>query len=411
MGGLPEVATVAECLTQGIDTKNSRSFTVCHFTIAHTELKSRSFHREFAPLAAACVHVRYLSPAANAIRSGIEFVSLRRYESRLLRLLSLPFLLFKIATPRADVYHFQDPELMPVALALKVFLRKRVIYDAYEDFPAMAARTRLLPRFLRPLAARAIALVEYVATLILDGVMTADPLTLRRLARVKQSRKLVFYNFPNLVFFPAPTSHAKRFDLVYRGGLSERTGAYVLLKALGLLVAGRRNVRALLIGYFDAPGAERHFRTRICDLGLAPNVEIRGRLEHENMAEALTEASIAICPLQDTQKFQINIPVKIFEYWACGLPVIASDLLPIRPFFRNYQAGILFPAGNASALAESIAWLLDHPAIAKQMGVRGRELVLQRFNNFGEVAKFHRFLRDIVESRNPRQRQEFPSHD
>jgi glycosyltransferase involved in cell wall biosynthesis len=221
--------------------------------------------------------------------------------------------------------------------------------------------------------------------------MTADPSTLRRLARSGNSRKLVFYNFPNLVFFPAPVLHAKAFDVVYRGGLSERAGTFVLLEAMQLLAGRQAPPRLLLLGYFDDRAAEAALRARIRALGLESQIEIRGRMDHAEMAAALDEARIGVCPLQAVPKFLLNIPVKVFEYWACGLPVIASDLPPIRPFMRNSRAGILHAPENAAELAESIAWLLDHPGQAQRMGARGRELVVQRFHNGAEVHKLRRF--------------------
>jgi glycosyltransferase involved in cell wall biosynthesis len=126
-------------------------------------------------------------------------------------------------------------------------------------------------------------------------------------------------------------------------------------------------------------------------MGLAPSVELHGRLNHEKMAQTLSLARVGVSPLQDIPKFRINIPVKIFEYWACGLPVIASDLPPIRPFCRNLEAGLLFPPGDAGALSMCIGWMLDHPFEANQMGRRGRRAIVERFNNDGESRKFKDF--------------------
>jgi glycosyltransferase involved in cell wall biosynthesis len=100
--------------------------------------------------------------------------------------------------------------------------------------------------------------------------------------------------------------------------------------------------------------------------------------------------------LQDIAKFRVNIPVKVFEYWACGLPVIASDLPPIRPFFKNVHGGILFSPSDAAELAQAIAWLLAHPASSARMGQRGREAVVTRFNHRREVQKLERFFARIV---------------
>jgi glycosyltransferase involved in cell wall biosynthesis len=187
--------------------------------------------------------------------------------------------------------------------------------------------------------------------------------------------------------------------MVYRGGIADRAGTAVLLDAMHLLSMRGRRLRLLLLGYFDNSAAEAALRERISRMGLAPSIELRGRLVHEKMAETLSLARVGVSPLQDTPKFRINIPVKIFEYWACGLPVIASDLPPIRPFFRNLQAGLLFPPGDAGALSLCIGWMLDHPLEAGRMGRCGREAIVDRLNNKQESHKFRDFCIRIVKPR------------
>lgn len=370
--------------------------TLCHFTTAHTSLKSRSFHRLCVPLSEAGFDICYISPASKDTElQGIRFVRLGRATSLAGRAFEGIRLLLTLLRQSADIYHFQDPQLLPLGMALK-FFRKRVIYDAYEDFPSMAAHKTGLPRALRTLLSKTIAVTEWFGAHSFDAIMTADPFTMRRVALVGRSHKCVFYNFPNLDFFPAPREQKKRFDVVYRGGLSERAGTFLLLDALQQLAHAGRSVRLLVIGYCDGGDGERQLRNQIAQRGLTENVEIRGRIPHEVMAAALGEARIGVSPLADTPKFRLNIPVKIFEYWACGLPVIASDLPPSRPFMRGSDAGLCFPAGDANALARAIEYLLDRPQEASAMGKCGREIVEKRLNNRGETRKLISLCRAIL---------------
>lgn len=377
-----------------------RPLVVCHCTTVHTQLKSRSYHRQLLPLAETGVTVRYVAPMdSRELASGIEVVAIPRPKNILQRLLAWPGLLVNLLRQRASLYHIQDPQLLPLAFFLKLVFRKRIVYDAYEDFPSIAAAKKSIPRPLRALAAATMALAEHFAARVFDAIITADQFTLRRFARHGNSKKLVFYNFPNLDFFPvspAPRCHDASFDLVYRGGLSERTGTFVLLDALQLLAARPNPPRLLLLGYIDDSRSEEDLRSRIRALGLDSLVEIHGRLDHEHMSEALSQARIGVSPLLPVRKFQINIPVKIFEYWACGLPVVASDLAPMRPFFRDGEAGLLVQPGSAAELSQAIARLLDQPAEAARMGQRGRRLVAHRYNNAAEVRKLQTLFASIT---------------
>ncbi len=390
------MAAIAEPV-QSIPQTAQRPIVICHCTVVHKGLKSRSFHRQMLPLARVGFDIRYIAPAAQPeLTTTIKMIGVSESRNSRLRLAAWPALLKNLLRQNAALYHVQDPQLLPLAFVLKLIFQKRVVYDAYEDFPSIAAAKYSIPPALRPLAASAIAVIECAAARVFDAIITADPTTMRRFARVGKSKKLVFYNFPNLRFFPVSRARSANFDLVYRGGISERTGMFVLLEALRLLVTRPLPPRLLLIGYFDDGPAENVFHRRVHTLGLDSVVEIRSRIDHESMAAALSGARIGISPLLAVPKFQKNIPVKIFEYWACGLPVVATDLDPIRPFFRDGEGGISIPPGDPEKLAQAIAWLLDDPESAKRMGNRGRQLVIQRFNNTGEVRKLRRLIERIV---------------
>jgi len=347
-------------------------------------------------LAASGFGVRHVAPAGiQGLRDGVNCIALPKQNNRLRRLVSFPSILGELIRQDASLYHFQDPELLPLAVLLKLLFGKRVVYDAYEDFPSMVANKASIPRFLQPIVARTIAAAEFVAACCFDGLMTADPLTMRRFARIGGSQKLVFYNFPNLDYFPPPGEVEKPFDVVYRGGISERAGTLVLLDALQLLARKGKPARLLLIGYFDHAADEKEFRKRIHALELEPWIEISGRLPHEEMAKTLSQARIGVSPLQAIPKFMRNIPVKVFEYWACGLPIVASDLPPIRPFLFSARAGLLFQPDNAQEFAWSIRWLLTHAEAAARMGERGRAAIVARLNNQNELRKLRRFCKQV----------------
>jgi glycosyltransferase involved in cell wall biosynthesis len=374
--------------------------TICHVTVAHRELKSRTFYMQLAPLAAIGFPVRYVSPVAVTPQGkSVTFIPTAVPQSRLARVLRTPRLLRTLLAQHAAIYHIQDPELLPAAFVLKLLFRKHVVFDSYEDFASMALQSQRIPGALKPLAERAVLKVQKLAARVLDAVITADPLTLRRFARTGHSRKLVFYNLPNLDVFPPPRYEgAKRFDIVYRGGVSERAGTWTLLEALHELKSRGHTIKTLLIGYFDNPDAKAELVRRIASHDLGAEITVGGRIDHATMPHVLSQAKIGVSPLLNTPKFCRNIPVKIFEYWASGLPVVASDLPPIRPFYKSVNAGLLFQPGDSRGLANAISRLLVQPDVAREMGRRGREAVERRWNHRSEVRKLQRLLTEIAVS-------------
>jgi len=374
-----------------------RGVVVCHLSPVESRRDERAFTRQALPSTDYGVHTRIVGPhSSDGENRGVEYVPLSRSRGRTLRILFASRFLRSALKQRADIYHVHSPELIPVGLMLKLIFRKKVVYDTREDFPAMMLTKVYLPARLRRLTSRVVASVEHLAARFADGFITADSGTLRPHARTGKSRKLVFYNFPNLQYFPEPEQVEKKFELVYRGGLSERAGTFDLLRAVRLLKDRGIPVRLLMFGYADNKQVEQLMRDSVLDLGIDKLVTLEGVIRHDDMAAKLSQASIAVCPLQSIPKFLNNIPVKVFESWACGLPVIATDLPPIRPFFGAKRYGVLVKPGDTFGLANAIAAMLKSPQLIAEYGRQARQAVVERYNNSLEVRKLLTFYKEVL---------------
>src|SRR5215472_5039390 len=119
---LPEPAVVPHDFREQPSSVREHWPSVCHFTVAHTELKSRTFHRELLPLAELGWRVRYISPMPKeGLHQGIRLVRLKSKGGRLRHLIASHDLLRQLLAQDASIYHFQDPELLPLSIVLKVF--------------------------------------------------------------------------------------------------------------------------------------------------------------------------------------------------------------------------------------------------------------------------------------------------
>lgn len=370
---------------------------ICHLSPIQRSRDERAFSRESLPGIAYGLHCVIIGP--HSFRGAIEqveFIPIPKSRNRALRILLAIRMVRWALKQDADIYHIHSPELIPAGLALRHFFRKRVVYDTREDFPAMMLTKAYLPRHWRLFFSRAVSFVEKIAARSLHAVVTADPGSLRRLARTGRSRKLVLYNFPNLKYFPPSQPAEKPFDLVYRGGLSERAGTFVLLQAMQLLSERGIKPRLLLFGYTDNARTEQTLRDSLLSLGIEHQVTLRGVIPHNAMAATLSEARVAVCPLLKIPKFMNNIPVKVFESWACGLPVIATDLPPIRPFFGDRGLGLLVKPGDPTDLAKAIRRLLEDPGLIEEYGRRARQMVLTRYNAGMEIHKLVSLYREVL---------------
>lgn len=321
------------------------------------------------------------------------------------KLLSSPALLRPALAEHADIYHVHTFQLVPLAVVLKVLFRKHVVYDMFEDFPSMVLTRQWRPQWLRGFVSRTVYLSERLACRELDGIITADPAVLKQYlpahAPRNRRKRVVFYNFPSLdVFFryvpTAKVAPAKRYDIVYSGGMSGRTGVFVLLEAIAKLAAEGIRPKVLMFGYSDTPTFKDEFLARAKEYGIDDCFEMLGRVPHEQVPHLLSQAKVGVVPLQPIPKFLKNIPTKVFEYWACGLPIVASDLPPIRPFFREGIYGHKVDPASSDEFAEALKRLLENPVTAARMGEQARHAVLTRFNVLPEQRKLIRLYRQIA---------------
>ena len=367
---------------------------------------SRIINRECQALVRSGAAVTLISPnPAEGSDGKFTMRHFRCLKGALGRLVSSPMILSRALGERADVYHVHTFQLVPIAVLLKALFRKRVLYDMFEDFPSMVLTREWRPRWLCRVVSRTVHTVEDRACRRLDAVITADPAVLRQYIHREQSadqpRRVVFYNFPSLdVFFQEATlwnvHGAKQYDVVYSGGMSERTGVFVLLDAIEKLVERGRRPRVLMFGYTDTAGFKAQFLERARKKGIEDCFELLGRVPHEQVPLLLMQARVGVVPLQAIPKFLKNIPTKVFEYWACGLPIVASNLPPIRLFFREGVYGHMVDPRSSEQFANAIGQLLENQAKAERMGEQARHAVLTRFNALPEQRKLVRLYSQLL---------------
>ena len=74
------------------------------------------------------------------------------------------------------------------------------------------------------------------------------------------------------------------------------------------------------------------------------------------------------------------LPMKLFEYMAAGLPIVATDLPNTRRILAQAECGLLAPPEDPDALAGLLCRLLDDPQEAQQLGRQGLEAFKRQFS-------------------------------
>jgi glycosyltransferase involved in cell wall biosynthesis len=320
---------------------------------------------------------------------GVRIVDAGRLPGRLNRIVrSTRRVLGAAMRLDADAYQLHDPELLPAGLALK--RRGRVVvFDSHEDVPVQLLAKPYLGRLSRHALSGAYALCERHACRRFDGMLAATPFIRARLARMRPDT-VDINNYPSLQEFDlAPDWSAKALEVCYVGGLSEIRGTRELVRACALLESP---ARLALAGRFGEPAFEREMLGR-------PGwkrVNAHGHLDRAGVRQVMRRALAGLVTLHPVANYLDALPVKMFEYMAAGLPVIASRFPLWQQIVEGNECGICVDPCDPAAIAAAIDHFCRHPEQARRMGDNGRRAVLARYNWNSEADKLAAFYERLL---------------
>jgi glycosyltransferase involved in cell wall biosynthesis len=107
--------------------------------------------------------------------------------------------------------------------------------------------------------------------------------------------------------------------------------------------------------------------------GVSGRVEFAGAVPRTVIRDYLARAKIAVLPNVPSVQSQFSSPLKLFEYMAYGIPIVASDMPVFEEILTHGKNAVLFEPGDPLALAGAIRTLLDDPELAAKIARAARE--------------------------------------
>jgi glycosyltransferase involved in cell wall biosynthesis len=283
---------------------------------------------------------------------------------------------------------------LPLALAA-VLIGKRydlpVIFDMAENYPAMLhdawkyddfKLTNLVVR--NPTIAKA---VERVALKTVTHVITVIEESKARLVRlgVDEARISIVRNTPvigvqndeeagcvgsegNVCVAP------HRIKLIYVGGLEPMRGLDALIGNMPELVEEIPQLRLTIVG---GGKWQNGLEAEVNRLGLGPHVTFTGRLPYWEALKRVRQSDAGIIPHRITPHTTCTIPNKLFEYMMNGVPVIATNMAPVRRIIEDTGCGYIY--SNVSELAGALNKVADEN-IRKRLGDNARQATRTQYN-------------------------------
>jgi len=199
-------------------------------------------------------------------------------------------------------------------------------------------------------------------------------------------------------------------DLFHPGGSTSDDGDYIL--SVGRLGDSRKNVRLLFEAYYrlheqmeDVPrlvlaglsGPSEADWARAEALDIRDDIDMHEHVSEEKLSELYRHARLFVLSSNEE-----GLGLVIAEAMASGTPVVSTDCGGPSTLIEDGNTGFLVSTGDASALADRMGQVLDHPSKAAAIGKAGRKRVVKNFSVEAAGATFLRVYNELLadESRN-----------
>ena len=369
------------------------SVKVCHITSVHQPGDARIFLKECTTLAAAgfevslvyCTNGQREEKTSNNVRLiGVPRAGNGRF-SRMVK--DTRAVIDAGLKTGATVFHFHDPELIPHAIRL---YKKgyTVFYDAHEDLPLQIMSKHYLPGFIRSTVAAIMRLMETWMSKRVSGIIAATPSIGTKFKRTQPNTEVIF-NFPRLdeLLVKDIPFDQRENALCYIGGIMKTRGIVELIDAMDglsypLHLCGSFSPESLRNEVINKPGWQR--------------VQEHGFLNRKGVLDILTRSKIGIVTLLPSPNYIDAYPVKMFEYMAAGLAVVASDFPLWREIVTSAECGINVDPGDPSAIHRAIETLLKDDEQCRKFGENGQRAVIEKYNWEQEGNKLVQFYKTTI---------------
>jgi glycosyltransferase involved in cell wall biosynthesis len=180
--------------------------------------------------------------------------------------------------------------------------------------------------------------------------------------------------------------------LFYHGILSPNRGIQNAIKALSLLKDKMSDLVFLLVGEGDG---RQEIQSLAKKLGISDRLIIFGKVSYHEIAKFVRIADAGILPFPNISCWEVSSPIKLMEYLAMKIPVIATDIHAHRYVLEMTGGGFLIPNNNPETIADSIIQVLDNgQEIFKKIPPKKNIEEIISWN--AQAKKLELFLKDLI---------------
>ena len=164
--------------------------------------------------------------------------------------------------------------------------------------------------------------------------------------------------------------------LGFVGGLRPWHGVEALPELVARLAPQHPRLRLVIAG--DGP-LRAQLQRSVATAGVHDRVVFTRSLPHEDLPDVIRRFDVALAPYDAPAHDFYFSPLKLFEYMACGVPVVAARVGQVEEVVRDGETGLLYPPGELDALAEACDRLLRDEDLRRRLGSAAASEVRERY--------------------------------
>jgi len=346
---------------------------ICHITTVHSRYDTRIFLKECISLTKLYkVHLIVADGLGDEVKNNVHIYDIGlRQSSRLKRARIDSRKAFEKAVKiNCDLYHFHDPELIPISLKIKK-IGKKVIFDAHEDLPRQILSKPYLNKALSLVFSKIIFFYESYSCPRFDYIIAATPFIKAKFLKINSNSEVI-NNFPILGELSNNVKWSDKKNVIcYVGGIARIRGVLEIIKSLN-----NKNFKLNLAGEFSSVKYESE-----CKNALGWNrVNFLGFLDRKGVKNVYKNSKLGMVTLYPMINYLDALPVKMFEYMSAGIPVVSSNFPLWKEIVEGNNCGLTVDPKDPKEISGAIEKLLFNDNLAEEMGQNGKKAVFEKYN-------------------------------
>lgn len=185
----------------------------------------------------------------------------------------------------------------------------------------------------------------------------------------------------NTVHFPILKNGSERqldkFVLTYLGIITKNRGIRLVMNAFSKLKGTyKENIIFQVIG--EGPDLE-NLKSISSDLEITKRVDFKGYIKYEFIPEHLRGTDCFICPLPDRPEWNVSSPIKVFEYLACGKPIILTPIAAHKAIVNNEDFIVWTDGDTTEDFVKAIKYAYENRVMLTEAAKRAPDLVREKY--------------------------------